>query len=309
MAILIYITDRKTDSLKQLLQELLPNTNIYDYTDDYAPAEIEIILAWKHPEGSLKGFPNLKLISSFGAGVDHFLKDTQLPTGVPITRIVSKGLVDSMKKYVLSAVLSFHKNIFHHYRLKERKIWDRDIAFETELKIGILGLGQLGKASAIALNELGFEVSGFSRSPKEIPGIQCYNELNHKLSDFLQGLNSLICLLPLSPATSGILNTSVFNQLEPGSLLINAGRGGHMEEEDLIPALESGQIAEAWLDVFHQEPLPEDHPFWERPEIVITPHVASETPVQEAVEQFVENVKRILRGEELLHLVNPKRGY
>ena len=309
MAILIYITDRNTASLHQLLHVAMPQEVIYDYRDHYDPKSIEVVLAWKHPAGSLTAFPNLKFIASYGAGVDHFLQDKQLPEGIPITRIVSNGLIQSMKKYVLTAVLSFHKRIFHHYHQKKSQVWDRNISSEQDLKIGVLGLGQLGQAVALELVSLGFEVSGYSLSPKHIEEIACFNSQEHTLSEFLEGLNALICLLPLNSLTRGILNQSVFNRLRAGSLLVNVGRGAHLVEEDLLVAIQSGKIAEAWLDVFQQEPLPKTHPFWKRSEIIITPHVAAETPVKEAVEQFAENIRRMRKGEALLFLVDPKRGY
>ena len=187
--------------------------------------------------------------------------------------------------------------------------WNTSIESEIDLHIGIMGLGQLGVPIAEFLLDLGFKVSGYSSSPKNLEGIQCYSANKNELQDFLEKINTLVCLLPLNEHTSGILNRTLFSQIKPASLLINVGRGSHLIEEDLIPAIQSGQIAQAWLDVFQREPLPANHAFWKQKEIIITPHIASITDQEEAAKLFAENFKRMRVGKALMHVVDREKGY
>ena len=190
-----------------------------------------------------------------------------------------------------------------------RATWELiEVPTAPSRKVGIMGLGELGGAAARALAALEFDVAGWSRGPKEIPGVECFHG-DSGMDTFLARTEILICLLPLTAETEGILNTELFARLPMGASLINAARGGHQVEEDILAALDSGQLSEATLDVFHEEPLPADDPFWRHPRVTITPHNASLTDPDGAVRQVIENIHRFRRGEALPNIVDPKAGY
>jgi len=309
MAIAIVIPGRDLTSLQRRLQEALPDEEIVIYPDIDDPSRVEAAIVWDHPSGIWAELPKLKMVCSFGAGVDHLVFDDKMPPHIRVTRIVDPDLTQGMSRYVCMAVLNFHKNFYHFHRLKEQKKWGRIRDAQVPVRPGLLGLGVLGADMARKLAGLGFEVYGYSRSPKQIEGVHCMSEKNGEWSAFLNAINALICVLPLTKDTYGILNRDLFDQLPDGSYLINVGRGQQLVDTDLIEAIEKGKIRGACLDVFHPEPLPADHPFWEMPEVMITPHVASVTNPDTAVEQILENLRRFREGRNLLNLVNLGKGY
>jgi glyoxylate/hydroxypyruvate reductase A len=272
-------------------------------------AGIEFALVWKPPRGALRGFPNLKAIFSIGAGVDHLFTDPDLPEGVPVVRMVEPELTRGMTEYVVLHVLRHHRRQREIEANQRAEKWD---VIETPTapsrRVGIMGLGELGGAAARALSALEFDVAGWSRSPKEIPGVESFHG-DFGMDAFLARSEILVCLLPLTGETEGILNKELFAKLPAGASLINAARGGHQVEDDILAALESGQLSEATLDVFHQEPLPTGHPMWRHPRVTVTPHNASLTDPDGAVRQVIENISRIRRGESPTNIVNPKAGY
>ncbi len=298
------------ESLQQRLQNLLPGEDIYIYPEIPRPKEIKAAVVWNQPPHIWKDLPGLQMICSFGAGVDHLVFDPGLPKKMLITRIVDPELTVGMRKYVCMAVLQFHKNFFHFYDLRQCKEWGHIKDAQIKIVPGILGLGVLGTDIAIHLHQLGFEeVYGFSRHPKKIEGIHCMSELAGEWESFLKRINTLICVLPLTPETKGILNKNTFQYLPEQSFLINVGRGQQLVEKDLIEAIEGGRIKAAYLDVFAEEPLPEDHPFWDVPEIMITPHVASVTNPETAARQIAGNYLRWKAGKPLINRVDLKMGY
>ena len=308
MRVGIIIPDREIGELCSLLENLLGETpQVYPYISH--AEQIESLLVWKNPPGIFGQFPNVKWVSSLGAGVDHIMGDSSLDESVKITRVVYPHLGQAMARYAVGAVLQFHKSFHAYYLCKKEQSWDRNIPFEVEMRIGVMGLGKMGKKVAESLLALGFEVYGFSKTPKFIPGIRCYSAYHEQLPEFLQKVNTLICLLPLTPETDGILDESLFSQLSQGSYLINLGRGQQVVEADLMKAIGSGRIAAAYLDVFQQEPLPSNHPFWTHPQIFITPHIASITDLREAAHQFALNHKRMQMGKALVNQVNREKGY
>ncbi len=308
MRVGVIIPDREIGELCSLLENLLGEApQVYPHIS--RAEEVESLLVWKHPRGIFAQFPRLKLVSSLGAGVDHIIGDSSLNEEVKITRVVYPNLGQAMARYAVGAVLQFHKSLYAYHQCKEEKSWDGKIPFEVEMKIGVMGMGKMGKKVAESLLALGFEVYGFSKSPKFIPGIRCYSKSHQQLPEFLQKVNTLICLLPLTPETKGVLDASIFSQLPQGSYLINLGRGDHLVEKDLINAIESGKIVSAYLDVFQQEPLPSAHPFWTHPQVFITPHIASITDPGEAAHQFALNHKRLQMGKALVNQIDRKKGY
>lgn len=310
MAIAIVVTDRDVSFLQKKIKAQLPqgvDVWVYPNIPDYAKVELAIL--WKHPPDILKKFPQLRLVSSLGAGVEHILDDFNLPEDISITRIVDTQLTQSMRNYVLMAVLNIHKQFRFYQQNQRHRRWTKPAQVEIPLKIGVLGIGTLGGAIAQTLANLGFSVFGYSQSPKRLDGISCFSPADFPLTRFVRRINLLICLLPRTSTTEGILNYGLFQHMPPSSYLINVARGAHLVEADLLRAIESGIITEAYLDVFQEEPLPPDHPFWDNRKIVVTPHIASITNPENAAAIISENYRRLKAGEALLYEVNREKGY
>jgi len=309
MAIVLIRQDGKLEIWKKAILDQFPDLPVYHYREAHPRDAITMAIVWKHPEGSLEGYPNLKCIASFGAGVDFIFEDPTRPSGATITRVVDDALADDMAEYVITAVMGHLKNMEQYARDKQEGVWHpRPYSRISDHKIGIMGIGTLGLHVAKALLKLGFKVNGWSRHSKDFPEISTFHGASEK-TEFLNQTSILVCLLPLTPETQGILNGETLSQLQEGAYLINVARGGHLKEEDLIPLLDSGRLSGACLDVFHKEPLPSDHPFWGHPLIKITPHVASVSDPASVVPQLVENFRRLQNNESLLNQVDPNRGY
>lgn len=292
------------------LRERMPEIDLRHYPGELGePAEIDAALAWLPPPGLLASLPNLKLIHSLGMGVDSVLSDPQLPAGVPIARVIDDDLIQRMSEYCLHALLHYHRDADKYDRDKAARRWDPAMApHARERRIGIMGLGEIGRDLAEKLVALQFDVAGWSRTPKDVPGVESFHG-DEGLEPFLARSEYVVCLLPLTTATEGILNARAFAAMPTGGGIVNAARGGHVVDEDLIAALDGGQLSFAKLDVFREEPLPPKHPFWEHPKIRITPHNAGITNPGTAVDQILENYRRALAGEPILNTVDPERGY
>ncbi len=310
MSIAIIVTDRDTSLLKQKTEEQLSGlSQVWVYPDIPEPEAVEMAVVWKHPPGILETFPRLKLVSSLGAGVEQILAGPPLPPEVAVTRIVEEALTTSMRNFALMAVLNIQKQ-FRFYQRNQREMqWIRPEPVEIPLRIGLLGLGELGGSIARALAGLGFEVWGYSRGGRRLEGVRCLHSGELSAAEFARNVNLLICLLPHTPATEGILNLELFRSLPQGSYLINLGRGAHLDEEGLLAAIREGHIREAWLDVFREEPLPPSHPFWLYDSIVVTPHIASITKQENAAQIIAENYRRMKAGRPLLFEVKREKGY
>ena len=273
------------------------------------PAEIDYALVWKPKPGALAAFPNLKIIFSIGAGIDHLLGENVLPRGLPVVRMVERALTAGMTEYVLYHVLRFHRFMPQYEAGRREGAW-REIPQTPawRRRVGLLGLGVLGADAARALAALGFDVAGWSRGEKNIRGVASYHGARG-LREMLARSEILVCLLPLTAQTENILNAETFAQLPKGAFVINAARGGHCMEEDLLAALESGHLAGAALDVFKTEPLEKSSPLWRHPRVYITPHIASMTVPATAAEHVMENIRRFRAGRELTHLADLAREY
>jgi glyoxylate/hydroxypyruvate reductase A len=309
MALLIKFIPERMDWWRDELKKRLPDLELRVWPEIGDPAEIEFAAVWRMKAGTLKSLPNLRFIFSLGAGVDHVLLDPDLPEGVPICRVVDPYLTQRMSEYVTLHVLRYHRRQPEFDAQQVRGEW-RELYFPTapERQVGILGLGELGSDAASKLKALGFDVAGWTRTPKSLPGIANFHG-PEGLGPFLARSEILVCLLPLTAETRGILSQDLFQRLPKGAALINCARGGHLIEADLIPALDAGTLSYATLDVFTPEPLIPDHPFWRHPRITVSPHVASITDPRTVVQLIAENVKRFRAGEPLLHRVDVKRGY
>ncbi|HHS13246.1 MAG TPA: glyoxylate/hydroxypyruvate reductase A, partial [bacterium] len=262
MALLLILPPKRARYLVDSLRRFNPDLDIRVWPKTGEKKDIRFAVTWNHPPGSLSGLTRLKAVSSFGAGVDHLLRDPQLPD-VPITRVIYDDLSDEIAEFVTAVILNHKRNLFHHFQEQKSGRWS-PLARKPMHSVGILGLGTLGKSAARRLAAAGFNVSGWSRTQHAIPNVACYSG-EDGLYKLLPHAHFLVCMLPLTPKTVGILNTRVFEQLPDGAYLINTGRGQHLAEADFLAALDSGKLEGACLDVFEQEPLPADHPYWNHP--------------------------------------------
>lgn len=306
MSIAIISPGRDSKAWIAALQHHHPSLDLQVFPHIERPEAVEMALLWQHPPGYLKNFPNLKLISSLGAGVDHILSDPAVGDELPIVRIVDEKLTWSMTNYVIMGVLNYHRQFLRYYHDQQAKVWDMSNP-EIPVKVGVMGVGALGGDVLDKLAGLGFEVVGFGFSEKKDFRYPYFQK--DKLEDFLSQVNVLVCLLPLTPDTEGILNLSLFRKCQKGTFLINVARGKHLIEEDLLVAIEEGFISGALLDVFREESLPERHPFWVEKRIQLTPHIASVTNPLAAAPQIIENYKRLKADFPLLNFVNRTVGY
>jgi glyoxylate/hydroxypyruvate reductase len=294
---------------KTELTRYIPDLDFRIYPEIGDPAEIAMALVWKPPHGVLASLPNLQLIASLGAGVDHILEDPSVPRHVPLMRLVDPHMVAAMSEYVLAQVLRLHRQELDYLGQQRDIVWkELRQPNASERRVGILGLGQFGADAALKLRALGFDVAGWSRSPKAIDGIASFHGAEG-FAPFLARSEIVVCLLPLTTATESILNARTFALMPRGGMIVNVGRGGHLAEDDLLAAIDGGQIGGAVLDVFRSEPLPTDHPFWRHPRIIVTPHVAAATNPPTAAAIVADNVKRLRGGLPLLHLVDPALQY
>ncbi|MFQ5774159.1 MAG: 2-hydroxyacid dehydrogenase [Kiloniellaceae bacterium] len=309
MTLLLKTDIERGDAWLRAFERLAPELEVRDWPYAGDPGEIEFALVWQPPRGELRRYPNLKAIFSIGAGIDHLSSDPELPEGVPIVRMVEPGLTAGMTEFVVMSVLHHHRFMLDYAEQQRAKVW-REIeqVATSRRRVGIMGLGVLGGDAADTLAGFGFDVAGWSRTPKQRPGIATFHG-DGGLTPFLNRSDILVCLLPLTPETEGILNAKTFAALPRGAALVSAGRGDQVVEEDLLAALESGQVGGATLDVFRKEPLPPDSPFWTHPRVVITPHVASMTIAETAAEAVVNNIRRLRAGLPLEHVVDLQRGY
>jgi glyoxylate/hydroxypyruvate reductase A len=251
----------------------------------------------------------MKAIFAFSVGVGHLLSLPNLPRDVPLIRLEDAGMAGQMIRYVLAATLRFAQRLDVYARQQSDHAWHQLAPRAPQrIQVGVLGLGVIGSAIAQALVAQGFAVRGFSRTPKAVGGVRCICG-DAQLDEFLAGLDVLVSILPLTAQNIGILNRRTLMLLEDGAHLINIGRGAHLAETDLLALLAAGKLSGATLDVFHDEPLPADHPFWTRPEIAITPHISGVTLPDHAVAQIADKIQRLERGLPVTGVVDRERGY
>ncbi|WP_028219681.1 2-hydroxyacid dehydrogenase [Paraburkholderia oxyphila] len=291
-----------------LFAQKAPDVPFRIWPDVGDPAEIRYLAAWQPPEDPARTLPNLEVVFSIGAGVDQF-DLSGVPEHVPVVRMIEPGIVEGMVEYVTQAVLTLHRDLFVYANQQQQQIWrEAPVRAAASRRVGVLGLGVLGVAVLERLRLFGFECAGWSRSPRQISGVQCYAGAN-ALDAFVARTDILICLLPLTPATRGILNARLFANLPHGASLIQTGRGPHLVQEDLLTALDSGQVEHAILDVTDPEPLPAGHPLWSHPRVRVTPHIASVTRPETAVDVVLENLRRHRAGLTMLGQIDRTRGY
>jgi glyoxylate/hydroxypyruvate reductase len=290
------------------IREIAPDLPFHIWPETGDPAAIRYLAVWRPPENMIERFPNVEIVFSVGAGVDQ-LDLGRIPAHIPVVRMLDPGIVEGMVEYVAMAVLALHRDLPAYLadQRMERTLPVR-LRPAASRRIGVMGLGRLGEAACGKLAGFGFPVAGWSRGPRDIPGVACFAGQD-ELPRFLARCDILVCLLPLTQETEGLLDAELFAQLPPGAGLVNAGRGRHLVQEDLLSALDSGRISSAVLDVTEPEPLPPGHPFWRHSKILITPHVASMTRPDTAVDFVLDVIARHLRGEALPGRIDRRHGY
>jgi glyoxylate/hydroxypyruvate reductase len=295
------------------MKKVAPDLDVRAWPNLGNVEDIEYAAAWLPPPNVLTGLPNLKLICSLGAGVDAILGDPTLPANIPIVRVNDPDLTTRMSEYIVLHVLWHHRQQSRIDENQKLKIWD---SFPTHsasaITVGIMGLGVLGQDAARKLKVLGFNVVGWSRSPKRVEGIECFAEA--QLNDFLARTDVLVSLLPATPQTDGIINRALIQKLSRNGpfgapILVNAGRGRQQVEEDIITCLNNGELFAATLDVFRKEPLPEDSPLWSHPKVTVTPHAAADSDPETICRYVFAQVKAYQNKEQLKNIVDRERGY
>ncbi len=286
-----------------------PEIDVQVYPDITDREAVRYALVWEPPSGLLASLPNLEVIFSIGAGIDHIVKDPERPKQLPVVRMVEAGLTAGMSEFVAMSVLWHHRDMALYAEQKRARNWNVvEPILAKERTLGFLGMGALASDAASKLAAFDFQMHGWSRSPKEVTGVTMHHGADG-LAAILAASEILVCLLPLTQETEGLLNAERLALLPKGAAVINVARGGLVVEPDLLAALESGQVGSATLDVFRQEPLPETSPFWDHPRVVITPHIAAKTMADTAVEAVVANIRRYESGQPLLNVVDFSRGY
>lgn len=315
MAFLFILPTWPVDVWTSAMKKVAPDLDVRSWPDAMGDLkDIEYAAAWLPPPDVLKGLPNLKLILSLGAGVDAILRDPTLPTGKPIVRVNDPDLTGRMTEYIVLHVLMHHRQQRRIDENQKNGVWD---SFPTHaaraMSVGIMGMGVMGRDSAEKLRDLGFRVAGWSRSRKQIPGVESFAG-ESEFDAFLARTDILISLLPATPDTDGIINRNTIRNLSRkgpfgAPIVINAGRGRQQVAEDILSALDAGELHAATLDVFVEEPLPADSPLWSHPKVTITPHCAADSDPETICAYVYQQIQRHRRGEPLQNLVDLSRGY
>ena len=314
MTMLMHLSDVSEREWAGAFQKTLPNHKIVTRADGYDPNEIKYLYVWKPEADAFDGLDNLEVIFSLGAGVDGIVKHPKLPRDIPVVRFVDDELTQCMTDYVVANVGMHHRQATRYRRDQNARKWDQYYPERAStINVGIMGLGQLGADAAEKLNHLGYNVAGWARSPKAIEGIEEFTGAD-ALDAFLNRTDILVCLLPLTPETHDILCMENFKKLRRGHLpggpcIVNAARGGHQNEDDIVAALLDGTLGAASLDVFKVEPLPSTSALWSFDNCYITPHIAAISGLDAGVKLVTEQITRYEQSGDLMHVVDTSRGY
>ena len=309
MRILLHRADGGTEPWISGFKAALPEAEVVVWQNDTPIRPCDYAVMWAPSAALLDHLIHVKAIFITGAGVDATLKFGEALPAVPIVRLGDAGMGVQMAEYVVHAVLRYFRRFDDYEKQALRGLWKPLPQHRKEdFAIGVMGMGVLGKRVLEALAPFGFPLRGWSRGAKEIPGVRCFSGAEG-LDDFLRGTRVLVCMLPLTPETSNLLDRAHLSLLPEGAYLINVARGAHVAEPDLLTLIRSGRIAGATLDVFRNEPLPPPHPFWDEPRITITPHISALTLPFESAAQIADKINALERGEPVADLVDRTRGY
>lgn len=312
---ILYYCKGDDGSILKAFRESLPQRRIIDWVSERplaTPERITSAIVWMPPDDFFDGLSALTHIHAFSAGVDHLLQHPGLPSDVTIIRLRDAGMAEQMAEYALYGTLHSQRQmgLMRQAQAAGRWLNKVDARAAADMSVGVLGAGALGLQVAERLAGNGYPVNCWSRTARPSPdGVIRMFHGQSDLSGFLETCQVLVCLLPLTDDTRGILSRQLFDQLPRGAFLINPGRGEHLVDADLLEALESQQLSGALLDVFCTEPLPETHPFWAHPDILLTPHVAAQSLERASVDQIVDSIGAIDRGEIAAGTVDRQRGY
>ena len=291
--------------------EAAPEIDVRWWNDPaVTPDQVDYVFVWEPDAGRLAAMPNLRMVLSSAAGVDHITRDPAWPTHLPLVRMGGEETGQRMGEYICLACLSLLRDFRRMILAQAASRWDN---FENsrcaqDVRVGIMGMGNLGARAAEMLTGLGFQVAGWSRTPKQVPGVESFAGAAER-DAFLRRSDILVCLLPDTPETRSTICAETIALLPPGAAVVNAGRGGHLVFEDLVAALDSGHLIGAVLDVFTPEPLPPAHPAWSHPRIIVTSHVASLATRGSRARYVAEAIRRFEAGETLPNVYDPVRGY
>jgi glyoxylate/hydroxypyruvate reductase len=292
---------------RQVFARDLPDLEFYHCSERIDPEKVRYLLTWNAPD-DVSRFRNLEVLFSLGAGIDQFKPET-IPDHVKLVRMVEDGIIRMMQEYVVLGVLTLHREMLAYREQQRRGLWQALATSQaTDRRVGFLGLGMLAQAAIDRLKPFRFPLAAWSRSKKVVEGVTCFHG-DDQLGSFLRGTDILVCLLPLTEQTSGILNARLFSFLPVGARLLHVGRGPQLDQGALIEALDSGRLAAAMLDVTDPEPLPESHALWSHPKVFITPHIASVTQPHTAAQSVIENIRRHRAGRTPIGLVDRTLGY
>lgn len=308
MALLYKADPVRGEHWKRLFAEHAPDIEWRAWPDIGDPQDIRYLAAWQAPDDLDTLLPNLQVLFALSAGVDQLDLD-RLPTSLPVVRLLDPSITRGMCEYATFAVLSLHRDMLRYRQQQMARCWQAHLLQPAaKRRVGVMGLGTQAQQILATLQPFGFALSGWARSEHRIAGVDCFAGAE-QLPAFLGQCDIVLCVLPLTEQTKGILNRQLFQHLPKGAALVNMGRGGHLVEEDLLEALASGQISAAVLDVLQQEPAAPDHPFWQHPQILLTPHIAAMTQPESAFSVLLENIRRHQRGESMLGQVDRERSY
>jgi glyoxylate/hydroxypyruvate reductase A len=309
MRILLYRGDGVIEPWARDFANALPQAEAVLWQEGQLVERCDYAVIWAPSPALLDQLKHVKAIFLMGAGVDALLKFGDALPEVPIVRLGDAGMAEQMVEYVAHAVLRYFRRFDDYEQQARLGVWNPlPLRVKSEFTVGVLGLGKLGAQVARALRQLGFPVRGWSRTAKDLPGVECFAGME-TLDEFLAGTQVLVSLLPLTPETNNLLDRAHLSKLPQGAYLINVARGAQVAEPDLMALIRAGHIAGATLDVFRNEPLPAPHPFWNEPRITITPHISALTLREEAVRQIADKIMLLERGETVADIVDRNQGY
>lgn len=308
MALLFKVDDARGPVWLSLFRQHAPDIDVRLWPDTGEPSQVRYFAAWQPPQNLHEQFPRLEVIFATSAGVDQFDLG-ELPEHIKVVRMLDPGIARGIIEYACFAVLSLHRQVPLYLQQQRERQWQlHPLVPAAKRRVGVMGLGNLGAAVLESLRPFGFELSGWARSEKDLPGVRCFAG-SDRLPAFLAQCDVLICLLPLTEDTRGILNANTFASMPKGAQLINLGRGGHLVERDLLDALASGQLSHAIVDVLNDEPPDPDHPFWQHPAIWLTPHIGANTSPDSAFDVLLANIRRHQQGHAMLGEIARDQGY
>ncbi|MBL8311149.1 MAG: glyoxylate/hydroxypyruvate reductase A [Burkholderiales bacterium] len=306
----ILVQSTGLDIVPGIIAELRKHQPGWEYFAWPSDEPCDYVVGWKPPAELFAKQPKLKAVINYGAGVDAILAMGAVPPHLPIVRLEDAGMARQMAEYAIYGVIHHQRHLQIYLEQQRAKHWQQheDRGNVRQPTVGVLGLGEMGGAVARKLATFGYPVRGWSRSRHQVEGMTTFAGMA-ELPAFLAGCDVLVSMLPLTELTRGLINAVTLAQLPRGAFLVNAGRGGHLVDADVVAALDSGQLGGALLDVFHEEPLPQDHPYWSHPKVIVTPHIAATTPIKDACAQIVDKIAAMERGEFVSGIVDPKIGY